>query len=260
MAGNSRRDLGVVIAVTTLTRTLKLGMVGADVEACKRAVYRYVHAGASWNTFVRSAPIVRRTFGVFFREAVKVAQLRLGLKADGQIGPATEKALRKAGGFDLLADSLLEQYAAAHVATIGPVVRGEPSILSHDCTHATDGIPLYPAFDTAFRQGASIIAPEGLTVTRPSSSRPGQAFYATGQSGMRYWFGHLDRTHAAGVKFGKGASVGRVAPNHVGGGPHCHVGVNVEKLWGPGRELVHHRDYTHGAPTIGHQLRLRSLL
>ena len=97
----------------TLTRTLKLGMVGADVEACKRAVYRYVHAGASWNTFVRSAPIVRRTFGVFFREAVKVAQLRLGLKADGQIGPATEKALRKAGGFDLLADRLLDQYAAA---------------------------------------------------------------------------------------------------------------------------------------------------
>lgn len=140
------------------------------------------------------------------------------------------------------------------VPNLGPVWRGGKSVLNHDLTHPTSGIPLYPAFDDAFVQGRVIIAPEAITVTRDSSANPGDAFYATGQSKIRWWFGHLRAAPKVGTKFVKGEQVGTVAPNSVGGGPHVHVGVNVELLLGAGRELVHHTNYTHGAPTVGSQL------
>jgi hypothetical protein len=137
---------------------------------------------------------------------------------------------------------------------LGPVFKGGKSVLDHDLTHATGGIPLYPAFDDAFTAGTPIIAPEFLTVTRDSSSSPGDAFYATGRSGLRYWFGHLVSAPLAGTKFAKGAVVGKVLGHSVGGGPHVHVGVNIENLYGRGKELIHHTNYTHGAPTVGTQL------
>jgi hypothetical protein len=46
----------------------------------------------------------------------------------------------------------------------------------------------------------------------------------------------------------------------VGGGPHVHVGVNVELLWGLGKQLAHHTNYTHGAPLIRDQLAVRGAL
>lgn len=156
-------------------------------------------------------------------------------------------------------DLLAADLAPPPPPTIGPLYKGGKSVLEQDCTHATDGIPLYPAFDDAFKEGLLIIAPEAMEVTRESSSRPGLAFYATGRSKLRYWFGHLDRTHKAGTRFRKGDTIGRVAPNRIGGGPHVHCGVNVELLWGKGKQLAHHTDYTHGAPTIGKQLGMHDL-
>jgi hypothetical protein len=139
---------------------------------------------------------------------------------------------------------------------LGPMWSGGKSILDHDLTHATAGIALYPAFDDAFNQGRVIIAPEPLVVIPPSTgSHPGRAFYARGRSRLKYWFGHLDRSQPIGTSFAKGAAIGRVAANNVGGGPHVHVGVNIEELAGDGRQLLHHTNYTHGAPTIGAQLK-----
>ena len=149
----------------------------------------------------------------------------------------------------------LERSLKDPVPALGPVWVGGKSILEHDLTHATSGLVLYPAFDDAFNQGRVIIAPEAMTVTRMSTSRPGLAFFAAGRSKIDYWFGHLDRTHPAGTKFRKGDAVGKVAANNIGGGPHVHVGINVERLLGPGRQLAHHTNYTHGAPLIGVQLR-----
>jgi hypothetical protein len=140
------------------------------------------------------------------------------------------------------------------VPSLGPVSAGGKSVLQHDLTHATSGIPKYPAFDDAFVEGRAIMAPEFLTVTRDSSSRPGDAFYAEGRSGLRYWFGHLASAPPVGAVFAKGAVVGKVGPNSVGGGPHVHVGINIEKRYGAGKELAHHTNYTHGAPTVGDQL------
>lgn len=151
-------------------------------------------------------------------------------------------------------DKLAADLRSSPTLALGPVWVGGKSVLLHDLTHATTNIPLYPAFDDAFNQGRVIVAPEDLTVTRQSSANPGEAFYATGKSKIRYWFGHLDRGQAVGTKFRKGAAIGRVAANAIGGGPHVHVGLNVELLLGVGRELKHHTNYTHGAPLVGEQL------
>lgn len=165
----------------------------------------------------------------------------------------------KSGAFamDSTAQKLIQEEKNAlqpRVPALGPMYSGGSSILQHDLTHATSGIPYYPAFDTAFNTGTACIAPEGMVVTRASSSKPGDACYATGDSGIRYWFGHLKQAPAVGKRFKKGAVFGYVAPNNVGGGPHLHVGVNVEGIWGPKKQLVHKTNYSHGAPLIGYQL------
>ena len=146
-----------------------------------------------------------------------------------------------------------EEWAATRVVVpdLGPVYNGGASVLAYDLTHATSGIPLYPAFDTAFARYTGIIAPEAMTVTDPSSADYGEAFFCAGTR-IDWWFGHLDRNHPAGRKFAKGDLIGRVGYHP---SPHCHVGINVERMWGAGKQLVHHTNYTHGAPLIGDQLR-----
>ena len=151
-------------------------------------------------------------------------------------------------------DKVMADLEPAPAPNIGPVWKGGKSLLDHDLTHPTSGILLYPAFDDAFVPNREIIAPENLTVTLDSSSRPGDAFYATGASGLKYWFGHLAKAPAKGKHFKKGEVMGRVLDHNVGGGPHVHVGVNAEKFLGKGKELQHHKNYTHGAPTIRKQL------
>jgi peptidoglycan hydrolase-like protein with peptidoglycan-binding domain len=230
---------------------------GDDVVGAKRAISR---AGFwPWQDFDNAYS------EAFAMDGVRPFQQQNGLTASGNYGSATHEKLRKAHrkgypdqwAFDGVAIGLMEDAASnppASVPALGPTMKGGKSVLDQDCTHATSGIPLYPAFDDAFSEGATVIAPEPLTVTRQSSSNPGQAFYADGASGLRYWFGHLDRTPAVGTKYGKGATVGKVCHNEVGGGPHVHVAVNVERLWGTGKQLKHHTNYTHGAPLIGVQL------
>ena len=156
----------------------------------------------------------------------------------------------------LEADALKQQAPAKPpMPNLGPLWRGGKSVLDHDLTHPTGGIPLYPALDDAFVAGREILAPEAMTVTRASSSRPGSAFYATGRSGLKYWFGHLSSSPRVGTRFRKGQVVGRVLYHTVGGGPHVHLGINAEAFLGKGRELVHRTNYTHGAPTVREQLK-----
>lgn len=225
---------------------LKLGSRGKAVTAAKLAVNEWNAKKGNTSAF----------FGPFFRSLVKQFQKEHRIPQTGVVGVNTWKAL--APFLTPAAKKLLPQ--KPDVPNLGPVFKGGKSVLDHDLTHATDGIPLYPAFDDAFSRGLTIIAPEPLIVTRASSSRPGCAFYCQGQSGIRYWFGHLAADQPVGKEFAKGAAIGRVGANNIGGGPHVHVGVNVEVLWGKGRELVYHTNYTHGAPTIGAQLAARSAI
>lgn len=240
--------------------TLKLGSTGPAVEAAKIGVNRWrrIHRLAPGNT--------TRLFGVFFRGWIKEFQKAHDVAASGVVGPVTWE--------DLLpyippADKqrlLPQKPLPPSWRDVGPVVAGDSSVLDHSLTHDTDGIDLYPAFDTAFGSGRRVIAPEPLEITRNprtgaaySGSNPGEAFYCTGKSRLRYWFGHLDRHYPPGTRFKKGAFLGYTIPTNKGGGPHCHVGVNVELLWGPGTELAHKTGYRTGAPTIRAQLAAHDL-
>lgn len=142
---------------------------------------------------------------------------------------------------------------------LGPIRRGGKSLLAYQLTHNTDGIPLYPAFDDNWGAGAISIAPEPLIVIAPyTSSSPGAAFYARGDSRIRYWIGHLTRSPRIGTRFAKGQEIGASVVQT--GAEHTHWGINVELLLGAGRSLLygangHGPDYTTGAPAIGVQIR-----
>lgn len=147
--------------MAVLTRTLRVGSVGKDVEAVKRAVYRFLHQGGPWDSFVRSAPAVRRTFGPFFRISVKSAQARLGLPQTGVVGPDTFRALRAARAFDLRADSLLDQYAAARKPAAPRLVKPRQGFESLDRS-------LWEAYSAGRRMGLA-----DLGTYNPQSRLPG---------------------------------------------------------------------------------------
>jgi murein DD-endopeptidase MepM/ murein hydrolase activator NlpD len=142
------------------------------------------------------------------------------------------------------------------VPALGPVVLGDKSLLDHDLTHATSGLPLYPAFDTGWKDGSRVLAPENVTVTRHSGgSFAGWSVYATGASGLRYFITHLRSGRAAvGAKVNAGGLLGTVGDFVGARVPHAHVGVNAEALLGPGKQFLHNVNYTHGQPTIRQQL------
>lgn len=240
----------------SLPRTPVVGDVGDDILAHKRALAQGL-GQPRWKNLLTKPPGVRRRWFKGNQTWAEQARRKFGLNPGRGLDPMLHARMLRAGWYDSFGLRLLADYAKAHrMPALGPVFAGGRSVLDHDLTHATSGIPLFPAFDDAFREGTEIIAPEPLTVSlRMTSSNPGRAFFADGASGLRYWFGHLDRDHPLGRRFAKGDLVGRVAPNSIGGGPHVHVGINVERLLGRGRQLQHRTDYRHGSPTVGAQLR-----
>jgi hypothetical protein len=231
---------------------------GVDVVAVKRAISR---AGFwDWQAFDDSYS------ESFAMDGVAKFQAAKGISATGNYGQATHdrlEATKRKGSatewaFDPVSIRLMDEAAAGppppRLPPLGAVcILGIP-VLDQDCTHATTNLPFYPAFDDAFGEGRTLIAPEPMTVTQVGTSKPGRSFYADGASGIRWWFGHLVSAPQVGRRFKKGEQIGTTAPNTIGGGPHVHVGVNVERLWGAGRQLIHHTNYTHGAPKIGLQL------
>jgi hypothetical protein len=180
----------------------------------------------------------------------------------------TKEGYNKLGGHWRLADERLDKLEADLRAVpkprwmqIGPVVKGGISLLDESLTHATSGIPLFPAFDTAWGGGGGVIciAPESCVVdTKDTSSSPGEAIFVTGVSKIRYWVGHLDRDWQLGHRFKKGDVIGRTLPIP-GQSDHAHWGVNVEALLGKGKQLKYGEtgrgpNYTRGSPTIRAQL------
>jgi hypothetical protein len=208
----------------------------------------------------------------FADDGVAGFQYQTGIDPTGNYGQKTHDALvstnRKGSAtewaFDPVSIRLMEQAAsgppAPQLPALGAVCVGGQPVLAQDLTHATSGLPFYPAFDDAFGAGRTVIAPEPLVVTRAGTSKPGVSFFADGASGCRWWFGHLVSPLEPGRRFAKGDRVGTTCVNQIGGGPHVHVGLNVERLWGTGRQLLHHTSYTHGAPLVGTQLALAGKL
>lgn len=146
------------------------------------------------------------------------------------------------------------------VPKLGPIVTGGKSVLLHQLTHKTAGVPGFPAFDTAFgRNGLTVIAPEAVTVyDNTSGSLGGDAFFFRGASKIEYWVGHITTVPALNQKFRKGQVMTRIANiSQDDGGPHCHLGINAKPL--TGKQLKYGEtgsgpDYTFGSPTVGVQL------
>jgi hypothetical protein len=145
---------------------------------------------------------------------------------------------------------------------LGPVVPGGVPVLDHDLTHATDGVPGYPAFDDGFGHvGMKVLAPETFKVTklgqfvRRDGNPNGRSVYGTGASGIKWVFGHVENPPAIGATIKRGVAFCVISGNHES--PHLHVGIDAQALIG--HELLHHIDYTHGAPMIGAQLTKASL-
>jgi hypothetical protein len=236
---------------------------GPDIKGLKRAISR---AGFwPWQEFDEAYSNMF-AHGSDKGPGVAGFQWNNGIDATGTYGENTHEKLRKAkvpkgkpnageDVWDQTAVNLYKSYKPPKtVPDLGPIVKGGKSVLKQDLTHPTSGILLYPAFDDAFSQGVTIIAPEDIEITKASSSNPGKACYAKGKSGLQYWFGHLTASPTVGKKIPKGGKVGVTCENNIGGGPHVHLGVNVEKLWGSGKQMTHNTNYTHGAPLIGEQL------
>lgn len=158
-------------------------------------------------------------------------------------------------------DRLHDDLARPVLPNLGPIQPGGVSLLNISLTHKTSGIPLFPAFDSAWGGGGGVqvIAPERCTVdTKDTSSSPGEAVYLTGASKLRHWVGHLDRDWPLGKVFKKGELIGKTLPIP-GSSDHAHWGVNAEAFLGKGKQLKYGRngngpDYTYGSPTIGKQL------
>ena len=145
--------------------------------------------------------------------------------------------------------------------SLGPLYAGAKATLDWDFTHMTSGLG-WPAFDAALTgdpgPSTPILAPEFLTVdTKDSSASPGEAFYATGASGIRWWFAHLDRDWPLGTKLAKGVVVGKTLPTTVGGGTHLHLACNIIPITGRHARYGANGDgpnYTHGPYTLRTEL------
>lgn len=158
-----------------------------------------------------------------------------------------------------LIDQVEASLARPPIPNLGPVIPGGKPILLESPTHNTDGLVArtgseYPAFDFGWHAGLKVLAPEGWEVTRQSSAQGADAFYATGDSGLRYWLGHIVEAPATGQRFTRGQTVATIAS--IPGVDHGHLGIDARLLIG--RDLTWGkpvgRDYTFGGPTIGQQL------
>lgn len=198
------------------------------------------------------------------QRAAKLARARRELERTQDGYMQSPNGPRWRAAFAIL-DELAADLRRPPVPALGPLTAGGLALSLMAPTHKTDGATWpagqpYIAVDSGFGAGGRpVLAVEALRVTRDSSAQGGDAFYATGASGIRYWYGHLDRAPAVGARFRKGQTVGRIkfGPGQPPGGPHAHIGLDVTPLGMPplrygatGRGP----QYTFGSPTIGAQL------
>ena len=183
-------------------------------------------------------------------ELLRAAKKELKLTTQGYVQWAEEG---KEGGHWAKAMLALNKLEADlrpdPVPVLGPVVIGGPKLLNQRLTHATSGIPHYPALDAGWVVGLDSLAVEDMTVTRASSANVGDACFTKGVSGIDYWYGHLVQCPAVGTRLRMGAKVGDIAvhPN----GAHVHFGMDARVLTG-GKDLKY--GYGPDVPTVGAQL------
>lgn len=228
--------------MNTLTRILKSGCVGKDVEGVARAMLRYLGDDQGWRAYVTAIPVVRRTWGAGKTKQAKRCAAKAGLAQTGAFGPRLETALRNAGAFDLRANKLLDDYAAAHEQPpkhliYFPVPLGEDGRVCQGL-HETAGISGNWAIDVCTPPWTTVVAPESGIITKLSGHSPGNDTWDTqgvfGWSihirtvqGYEYFVTHLGSRPAefyVGLKVEAGDTIGRVGDQHFRP-DHVHVGV-----------------------------------
>jgi hypothetical protein len=224
-----------------LIRTLQIGCYGKDVEGCKRAVYRYLNSGKAWQSFVNSAPVVRQTFGPFFRASVKEAQQRLRLPQTGAIGPRTVHELYAHHAFDALAEDMVEEYADEHRPHLVYPHPAGPGVYVGQGLHPTEGLSGNWAIDFMAPGGTAIVAPCDCVIQRTSGHDPltgthgrigdifGWSLYLQDRQGRTMYLTHMGSfvTRQIGTKYRCGQKVGTVGHwPHNPGRSHTHLGVS----------------------------------
>lgn len=237
--------------------------IGTDVQISKWGLHRYGTLGpAGEGFFPRPATGFTKTYGYAMFKAVRVMQ-RLEMGAGNPEIHRDDGDIDDQATFNVIWEHLNAyqrgKYAAWQplplpkpkppVPELGPVVLGQASLLNLRLTHPTEGIPGYPAIDIGWSAGLDVLAVEDVRVTEASSANVGDAFYAEGESGIEYWYGHLVVAPPVGRTFSKGQKVADIIwhPN----GSHVHFGMDTRALIGHG--LVY--GYSSEIPTVGTQLR-----
>lgn len=217
--------------MSVLTRTLRLGDYGMDVQAVRRACAVFVGAR------LPTAPTaVQRTFGPGMLLLVKRAQDEAGLPRTGVVGPKLMDALLDATAFDAYGLSLLTRYAASRPTVVFPTPKGSATYVCQGL-HETAGLLGNWAIDFCAPARTPVVAVERAKVAKlsgsdPDDDRPEPAgvygwsvHYATAD-GYRYFLTHLGRreTLIAGQQVQPGDVLGWVGdqefrPDHV------HLGV-----------------------------------
>jgi len=215
-------------------------MMGVDVTAHKRAVYRYLGATYAWKKLTHSNVVTRRTYGGGFDKLVNDARHQSGLPEGRGVDAALYTRLRAKSAYLPYEDSLLLRYAAAHpvLSVCNPIPLGHSGSVCQDL-HQTAGLPGNWAIDFCANPNTPVVACEAGVVTRFSGHDPtddqadrdgvfGYTVYFRALRTYEYFVTHLGR-------YPTGLSVGdKVVPGTVIGYvgdqryriDHTHYGVS----------------------------------
>jgi len=181
------------VTVPVLTRQLKLGVYGKDVQAFRRAGLNLL------NRKPPTAPLtVQRTFGVGMRQLVKDVQDDLGVSKTGVVGPLTMSFLRAAdraeGGtvIDAYAEQLFAQYAAEH-----PPKPAKPKLVEPKQGFRALQASLWPSFSV----GRSEYGLSDLGVYNPSAANIAMGSDHAVYPAAAYDLGFTARNRAAAQAF-----------------------------------------------------------
>jgi murein DD-endopeptidase MepM/ murein hydrolase activator NlpD len=222
--------------MSALTRTLRLGSVGDDVRAGKRACHICLDTGGAEKMLAK--PIwYQRLYDAFFRTLVKQVQREAGLDQSGVLGPATERALRKAGAFDAKCEEWLAAYERSlHVLYYPHPAGATSSVCQH--LHPTAGLDGNWAYDFCCPGGTLVVAPEAGEIVKISGHPPtrvidanvgiyGWNLHLVTDSRYRWFSTHHDYLQVReGQRVQAGQVIARVGrwPNDPGRS-HTHLGV-----------------------------------
>lgn len=189
------------MTLPVLTRVLRPGMKGKDVQGVRRGVRKFLRLEPP------SASLTfQREFNDDLLKLVKAAQDEAVIPKTGVVGPDLMAALRRANAFDLYARQLLGQYAAEHADTDPPLVSPIPKGVKVYVggLHPTAGLAGNWALDWICAPGTPFLCPEDAVVRKLSGRDPmddtwdsqgvyGWSLHFETPRGYRYFATHLGR-------------------------------------------------------------------